>query len=186
MKKYFILATLMIVLVIGCVPSIHPLYDEKTLYYTDALLGKWQGLDDDEQYWTFEKYGEKSYKLMMEQEGEITYLEAHLVKLEDEFYIDLQPIEDLPYKNDFYNMHFLPVHTFARFKLDPTGSFTLEFINYNRLQDLLEKGKIRVKHEKVDDDYYVLTASTKELQAFIIKYSSDAKAFEDASEFSKM
>ena len=47
-----------------------------------------------------------------------------------------------------------------------------------------------VKHEKVDDDHIVLTASTKELQKFILKYGTDKKAElfkdKDAREFHRV
>jgi hypothetical protein len=47
---------------------------------------------------------------------------------------------------------------------------------------LLDENKIRIRHEKIYDsdidmNSYLLTASTEELQKFIIKYGNDPLAF---------
>ena len=51
------------------------------------------------------------------------------------------------------------------------------------LADLLKNNKIRISHEtihkKYQDDSYILTASTDELQKFLIKYGNDPNAFVD-------
>ena len=40
------------------------------------------------------------------------------------------------------------------------------------------KKKIRIKHETYADDNIVITASTSELQQYLIKYSDEPEAYE--------
>ena len=56
------------------------------------------------------------------------------------------------------DMHLFPVHTFAKVNI--------------------EQNKIKISHEKSGQNI-ILTASTGELQKFVVKYGSDEDAFFD-------
>jgi hypothetical protein len=81
--------------------------------------------------------------------------------------------------NDSYQYHLLPVHTFMR--LEPIGS-TLKMapMNPEWIDDLLEDDPDAIGHER-QEDRVVLTASPKELQAFVIKHESTPDAFGELS-----
>ena len=53
------------------------------------------------------------------------------------------------------------------------------------LEDLFKQRKIRIKHEVIKDDEILLTASSKDLQKFVLKYEEEKKAYKDGDEYIK-
>jgi hypothetical protein len=155
-------------LMAGCLPSLHPLYNDKTLIFKDELIGKWMG-DDSE--WRFSRAGEKEYELRIrDDEKEIGRFSAHLIEIKGLMFIDLfpddEPLEDL---DDFYKIHLLPVHTFMKVdQINP--NLQLRMIDYEKVGKMIENDPNIIKHEVVDDDRVVLTASTEELQNFVVEH----------------
>jgi hypothetical protein len=47
-------------------------------------------------------------------------------------------------------------------------------------EKIIEHDPNAVRHEMVEDDGFVLTASTRELQTFVLKYADDERLFTDA------
>ncbi|MFH1717444.1 MAG: hypothetical protein ABIF19_08850 [Planctomycetota bacterium] len=176
------------VLLGGCVPviSLHSLYTEKDVMFEEKLLGVW-AQDSNETTWQFTRAEEpnNAYKLIFsDEEGKKGSFIAHLVKLQNRLFLDVYPSElpwepNDPDKIDWpYNSLFLiPAHTFLKIdSIEPTLKMriTLE----SKMEELLKENPGAVKHTFVGDRL-VLTASTKELQAFILKYADDARVFTD-------
>jgi hypothetical protein len=74
-------------------------------------------------------------------------------------------------------MHVIPAHSFIRISLEGhvlrLGFFDLEWLKKN-----IEENKVSIKHER-RDDMIVLTASTKELQEFVLLHWEEAFKFEE-------
>lgn len=77
----------------------------------------------------------------------------------------------------------------ARIHITSSKQLSIEWLNEEWLAELFEQNKIRIQHEVVydgevkdDNKMYILTASTDELQKFILKYGSDPNAFTGKSE----
>ena len=104
------------VLVVGCVPSIHPLYTEGDLVFEPALVGLWAEEDDDDR-WVFRKSGELEYELTITEDGTPGDFEARLLQLGSHRFLDLYP-EEPPLENGFYTFHLLPIHTFYKFQIE--------------------------------------------------------------------
>ena len=162
-KSIFYCAAL---LMAGCLPSLHPLYNDKTLIFKEELIGKWM---EDDSVWQFSRAGEKEYELRIrDDEKEIGRFSAHLVEIKGLMFLDLfpddKPLEDL---DDFYKIHILPVHTFM--KVDQISpNLRLRMVDYDEVKEMIESNPNVIKHEVVDDDRIVLTASTEELQNFVV------------------
>jgi len=82
MKKIRYGISLVLLVLLGCVPSLHELYTDDTLIFDPAIAGKWQ--QEDETVWEFvpdEKA--KSYQLTIhEKDAPKSKLVAHLVDLD--------------------------------------------------------------------------------------------------------
>lgn len=181
------------VLSLSCVLSIHPLYTEKDLIAEPKLEGTWTDKEGKE-LWTFEKAGEKSYKLTVvqkEKSGESSEksgaeesvkFDAHLVKLGNYVFMDLYPQEP-EIKNDFYKWHLLPVHSFSRIWIEQ-DIVKISMLSIDWFKKMIEKKKIKIAYEKIDNDEnrFVLTAPTEKLQKFILKYAEDSEAFPEPAE----
>ena len=159
---------LLVLLLAGCLPSLHQLYTDETLVFEEGLVGKWR--TDESGTWQFRQAGEKEYELKIyETEEELGRFKAHLVKIKGMMFLDLYPdsehINDL---DDFYKLHLLAVHTFMKVdSIEP--SLRLRIIDYDEVTDILEDDPDAIKHEVVDERI-VLTATTEQLQEFVVEH----------------
>jgi hypothetical protein len=193
--KNILLIIAIALLVSGClVKSLHPFYKESDVIFDPSLVGTW--LDNDSAKWIIEqsvvkKFTEESkpqnsYKISFYDKDEVSEFETHMFKLNNQLYVDFIPSSiKLP---ELAGYHFVPTHSIAKVSI-ANDEITLKWFNETWLASLFEKNKIRISHETIpdenDDDTYVLTASTEELQKFIIKYGNDPAAFKDNSDKSK-
>jgi len=159
---------LLVLLLAGCLPSLHQLYTDETLVFEEGLVGKWRA--DESGTWQFRQAGEKEYELRIyETEEELGRFEAHLVKIKGMMFLDLYPdsefVKDL---DDFYKWHLLAVHTFMKVdSIEP--SLRLRIIDFDKVEDILEDNPDAIKHEVVDERI-VLTAKTGQLQEFVVAH----------------
>jgi len=180
----------------GCVPviSLHPLYTEKDVILDKKLYGTWiDRSGDSKTRWEFKGTDEpkNAYQLIFtDEDGKKGSFAARLVKLQNRLFLDIFP-SDLPWESEDpnkmdrpYNSLFLiPAHAFIKVdSIEPR--LKLRLILESNLEKLLEENPNAVKHTNVGDRL-VLTASTKELQEFIIKYADDERVFTDQVSLSR-
>ena len=174
----------------GCVPviSLHPLYTEKDIVLDKKLYGTWvDNSSDPNTTWEFKSIDEpkNAYKLIFaDEEGMKGSFVAHLVKLQNRLFLDIFPSElpwepEDPNKIDWpYNTLFLiPAHTFVKVdSIEP--QLKLRLTLESKMEELLKENPSAAEHTSVGDRL-VLTGSTKELQAFVLKYADDERVFTD-------
>lgn len=183
MKKHIILFFSLFALLQSCIPSLHPLYTPETLAFEPALLGTWK---DNEGVYTFKEGKGKSYILSYIEEGEEVAYRVHLVKLGDQYFFDFytnKAADDIAMGLSIAG--FVPTHTFAKVKWADNKLEIRHFAEGEWLEELFEQRRIRIKHEVIDNEIIVLTASPKELQQFFLKYADDPKAFTESSVWEK-
>jgi hypothetical protein len=178
------------VLLGGCVPvlSLNPLYTHNDVVPEKKLLGVW--VDDPNKpdtTWEFSNMEEpnNAYKLIFsDKEGKKGSFVAHVVKLQSRLFLDVYPSE-LPWETTDpnkmvwpYNSFFLiPAHTFLRIdSVEP--QLKMQLMLESKVKELLTEKPEIVKHTFAGERL-VLTAPTKELQAFILKYADDERVFTD-------
>jgi len=180
---------LLVLLLGGCLPSLHQLYTDETLIFEEGLIGKWRA--DEDAIWQFREAGEKEYQLRIyEAEGELGRFEAHLVKIKGTMFLDLYPdSEHMKDLDDFYKYHILAVHTFMKVdQIEP--NLQLRMMDYDEVEDMLEDDPDAIKHEVVDERI-VLTATTEQLQEFVIAhvetiFGDDSNDTDDASDMIRL
>jgi hypothetical protein len=165
----------------GCFTlSIHPLYFEKDLIFNPDLAGIWspeKPPQEATETWTFLPQDDKAYRLVIrEDDGDEGYFEARMLRLGKHIFLDFYP-EEPEGTNEFLMNHVIPAHSFMRISLEG-HVLKMAFCDYTWLEENIEAKKIRIKHE-TRDDMIVLTASTKELQDFVLKHLEEAFVFED-------
>ena len=162
---------------VGCVPSLHSLYTDEDVIFNPNLVGLWAEESSSES-WCFSKYDEKSYCLVYTDcDGKKGEFLVHLVSIEGNMFLDLYPSDpDLPY-SAFYQVHLIPAHTFIFVKqIEPT--LQMAIMHPDGLEQLLDKDPNAIQCEKIEDKI-LLTASAKELQAFLVKNIKTDKFFMD-------
>jgi hypothetical protein len=194
--KNVILFSLMIFLMTGCfVKSLHPFYKENEVLFKKELLGTWTGADSS--LWKIEQATRSAglfkpslpanaYLISYTDKKGTAKFSVHLFKLGNRLFLDFYP-EEVESNNDLMASHLVPMHTVARVDLDP-DKMVIQWYNEEWLIGLFKQNKIRIAHEKVpyendnvrDDNFQVvLTASTDDLQKFMLKYSEDPDAFKN-------
>jgi len=186
-KKFFFY--LLAALLCGCVPvmSLHPLFNEKDVVFDKKLLGTW--VDDPNSpktTWEFKRAdtNDNAYQLIFsDEEGKKGLFVAHLVKLKDKLFLDICPApweQQDPNKIEWaYNTLFLiPAHTFIKINyIEP--QLKMLRTDDEKMREFLKADPNAVKHTLLEDKP-VLTASTNELQAFVLKYADDSRVFTEA------
>jgi hypothetical protein len=166
----------------GCIVlSIHPLHTKETVVFKSELIGSWYNEEEKSQL-VFEKSEENSYLLTYTEKRSSGKFKVYVIQLHDALILDLYP-EDLSDMNEFYRIHFMPMHSFARIWMEQ-DKIRFSILSYKWLKDSLEQKKIKIKYE-LEDDVYILTASTSELQKFIMKYVNSAEAFPEPLPFTR-
>jgi len=182
MRKYVAVAAVVLLLA-GCVRTLHPLYTKKDLTFDPALVGVWEPRDPDkEERWDFRKAGEKAYTLIHTDENDRKgKLEAHLLELEGHRFLDLSA--DEPEETNVLQALVLqPVHMFMKVEsIEPR--LKLVIMNPGWLEDHLEEHPDALKHEDPEEGPGLVTASTKELQKFVLKHLDNEEAWGDPLEF---
>jgi hypothetical protein len=173
-----------------------------TLVFDELLIGTGvENPHDSNSTWEFTRVGQaeadklpdvlkedsdKVYHLSLsDPEGRKGSFFACLVKLGSNLFMDVFPDvlpsgQDDPEKTElFYNaFFFVRAHTFVKVNL--SGSrLSLWLTNDDKMNDLLERQPTPIAFESVEDRP-ILTASTKDLQAFASKYANDDLVFTDA------
>ena len=161
----------------GCVPSLHSLYTGKDVIFDDGLLGDWaEAKADSKGTLTFSKGDEGSYKVVSSDGKDTSTLSGHLVKLADKRFLDLTADS----AEDCHTL-VIPVHMW--FLISQTGEkLQMRDFSDGWLGDLLKKQPAALQHEIVDKDL-VLTASTRELQSFIITHANTKAAFDEPVDY---
>jgi hypothetical protein len=205
MRTKTLLFYLLAALLGGCVPlfSLHPLYTEKDVVFKQELVGVWADPNEPEGTWEFKRNGESkdAYQLIVhlvddddDSDDAKGLFDAHLVNLKGQLFLDVFPAEEgveqtleilgqaaKDPNNKVWAINFLfftvPVHTFI--KVDFTEStLKMQLTDDDLMKKLLEQDPNAVKHVVLDEDRFILTASTKELQEFVMKYADGDKLFE--------
>jgi hypothetical protein len=199
----------------GCfLKSVHPLVKPSDSISIPGLEGTWEE-EDSRWTFIRSAEGNEQLKAIMEDidlsydgPGYLTLIESiegtridsmlfrsTFVKLNGEIYMDLYPLSlvssPAQYKNQglfaattFIDFHLVPVHTFSKIKKSDNELDILLFKD-SWINDLIEKDRVRVKHEKTEDGV-LLTASTDELQKFVKKYGGMEEAYDSPASLKKI
>ncbi|MEZ6097739.1 MAG: hypothetical protein R3E01_02085 [Pirellulaceae bacterium] len=197
-----IVAVIAAILLAGCVRSLHPIYTSSDVVFNKELIGTWKQ-SDQETTWQFteskDDERDRAFRLVVtDDKGRPGTFLAHLVKLDDELFLDLFPIAPQVANNGFYKFHFQRVHTFLRFGLGGQN-LTLAPMNPDWLEKHLQEHPDALSHTNVTPSGHVptgkeenaaerllLTASTAQLQRFLRKYADTEGAFGDPIELKKI
>jgi hypothetical protein len=188
--RLLFLAALLFVFISGCmVFSFYPLYTEEDLFPNDLLVGEW--VDSDSAIWKFdfnykgkrlpENRDSTAFILQIKEKGNPDFDKAsfiiHLIKLEGTYFLDFYLENYLETEQlTFFDMHLLPVHSFAKLELNG-DSAKMNWFSPEWLEELIKQNRIRIHHEN-NGNHILLTAKPHELQKFVVKYVNSEDAFE--------
>jgi hypothetical protein len=175
---------------------LHPIFTTKDITYESKLLGRWKtenqgtkgfavitNLSADNSIELPEKISaikQNGYLISyQDEEGNATaqYI-AFLVRIGKHLYFDYFPADKRDKTGDeYFALHFVKMHTSYRVDISKDGSFELSQLDESYVTKLINEKKIRISHEKEANGNIVITASTDELQQYIIKYGDEPGAY---------
>jgi hypothetical protein len=176
----------------GCVIwSFYPLYTEKDLFENDILTGTWT--DGDSLQWKLEHpesgnpkvTDKKTYELhLTDYDKKETIYKVNIIQLEGIYFLDFYISElagannsDSDAKLSYWNLHVIPVHTFAKLTV-ANNTLQINWFDGEWLKEQIEAKKIKIAHEK-NEEILLLTARTADLQQLVVKHANNEKAFKE-------
>ncbi len=173
-----LIGVFLLILSAGCVRLLHPLYTEQDVIFDPRLVGVWS-TENPRETMEFSKRGETDYQLTYTDDGKSGKFVVHLLRIDGKLFLDLLPQQERePNQNDFYESHFLPVHSLIHIKqIEPT--FQMRVPQLDWLHEFLKDNPKAIRHEKIGPQI-ILTASTKELQTFWLKHLDTKDAFQES------
>lgn len=173
----------------GCmVFSFYPLYRQEDLFANDLLVGEW--LEEDSASWQFDFYyrGEEhlpenrdstSFLLHIKdpdcKEARQASFRVHIIRLAGHYFLDFFLEEYFCDDVDLFDLHLMPVHSFARLDLQDSSA-VIRWFDPDWLEDLFKKKREQISFQD-NGDSFLLTAKTEELQKFVAKHANNPKAF---------
>ncbi len=166
-RKSLFASLVALTLLVGCIPSLNPVYLPEDLVTDPRVVGTWRQ-PADKATWVFTEREGKSYGLLYtDNQGRQGRFVAHLAKIEGELFLDLFPEEFNGRANSVYTFHYVPIHTIYLVREIGT-SLELAAIDLQWLENELGKEPASIQSSTVSGRH-LITASTKEVREFVVK-----------------
>jgi hypothetical protein len=132
-------------------------------------------------------YYEKSYVFSFIKSDVTYFMLANFIRLNNELYADIYPLEmvntDASDKKEIKEYDgesgYTSAHTFAKVIFSGNNSLELKFLSGKFISGQIGKGRVSIKNEKDElSGAILITASTEELQRFIVKYGRDERLYD--------
>ncbi len=157
-------------LLIGCVPSLNPVYTQQDLIFDPEVVGVWtQGKEKEKSIWNFTSIDDKKYRLVYtDVDGKQGVFVAHLAEIDGLRFLDLYPENIESDTSGFYKFHLVPIHTIYLVK-NAGPSLELAAIDYRWLDKLLTDNPETIQFATFQNRK-LITAPTKDVQEFVLRH----------------
>lgn len=174
---------LLATMVAGCVRTIQPVLKDGQLKLDDSLVGKWVAKDGKESIAIQPPApNTKTYRILYhDKDGKQAALLGRLGKVGDIMVIELHADNPVPDASTAYKAHLLPVYSFLVVH-QTTPDLVVSFMDQDWLKKYLVDHPDELKVIPNIDDQ-VVTSSTDELQAFLLRHYKDPGALSEEGVF---
>ncbi|HEY6503646.1 MAG TPA: hypothetical protein VIZ28_06685 [Chitinophagaceae bacterium] len=201
MKKSLLVLFGFLLLIIfnSCLSTLYPFFTEKDVVFNSAIIGEWRytarsgkgsilfeaipNAKLSELAPGIRKIAGKGYlATWIDSAGSVdSKYFVFLVRIGNSLYMDHYPAE-MDYEKpveDIFKQHHLKKHSCYRIDIRNNDGFEMKLLERSFLDDLIAKNQIRIHYEEkgVYDNKTIITAPTEELQAYVLKYGDNPKAY---------
>ena len=164
-------------LLVGCVPSLQPIFEPEDVVFDPKLIGEWKS-HDDKDTWSFTRHKGNTYRfLYTDSDGKKGAFDAHLVEFNGMRFMDVAPTRDQIRGNDFYKAYLYPLHTFFRVGELTDTTMVLSAMDMEWLEKYLQQHPQALDHQIIDESVFI-TAKPKDIQAFLARIGDKKQAYE--------
>ena len=128
-----------------------------------------------------------THKELEDGDTTVSYLLVHMTEIGGEMYLDFVPFpKGDKRRQGAFAANYISGHTFAKVGFE-NGKLSIRMFDGEFIKNLVKSRKMRLRHERLGiDGDIVLTASTRELRAFIDKYGNNTEMFDEAQVFAQL
>ncbi len=176
------------------VKSLNPFYTKKSISFDQRFVGEWT--DYKKGNWTvipfkdeftkenpiekmknedIQLYNEykNSYYIQRNYQGEEALFIATPFNVNNQTFLDFYPLE---YQDDINNLlqkHLIYTHSLVKYDVTESGEIEIKWLDEKKVESLFKNKKIKIEHKRIGvlKENFLLTASSKELNKFIEKYT---------------
>lgn len=176
------------------VKSLNPFYTKKSISFDERFIGEWT--DSKKGTWVvipfkdeitkenpiekmknedIQLYNEykNSYYIQRNYQGEEALFIATPFNINNQTFLDFYPLE---YQDDINNLlqkHLIYTHSLVKYDVTESGEIDIKWLDEKKVESLFKNKKIKIEHKKIGvlKEKFLLTASSKELNKFIEKYT---------------
>ncbi len=175
-----------LVMLAGCIPlSLNPIYTDDVLVNDPRLEGVWG--EDASESWTIAPAEDRAYTFTVRDDEEISEYTGRLIRLKDDYFLDLE-VKSIPgYPDDLLTMQLVPAHTFFKVVFTDTG-VRLDMLNMDWLTERCDRGRMRAPYARVEafDNAPVFTGSPKRMQRFLRRWAHVEEAWSPGDEIKRL
>jgi hypothetical protein len=182
-SRHLLAAFLLVPFFTGCVRTFQPiLKDEQVAAVDKAMLGRWVSKDGNESAVVTPAEKENTYRLVYtEKEGKKGTLLVRIGKVGDLTLAELRADDPAPEANDIYKYHLMPVYSFLIVhKTDP--QLVISMMPQDWLKKYLDGHPNELQTVQRDDNL-IVTSSTADFQAFLLRHYKDEGAIGEPEVF---
>lgn len=193
-RKTLLIATCILFLSSCVVKSLNPFYTKKSISFDQRFVGEWT--DSKKGTWTvipfkdeitkenpiekmknedIQLYNEykNSYYIQRNYQGEKALFIATPFNINNQTFLDFYPLE---YQDDINNLlqkHLIYTHSLVKYDVTESGEIEIKWLDEKKVESLFKNKKIKIEHKRIGvlKENFLLTASSKELNKFIEKYT---------------
>lgn len=172
----------LLILVGGCIRSLNPVLKDEQVVADNNVVGSWISTDKDRMSLEIIVCGDKQYHVTLrEKDGKTGWFVMRLGQVGDLRIAEFAPT-DHDEVADIYRAQLLPLHSF--FWVQQTSpTLQARTMNPDWLKDYLQEHPTELAVAGEKSDQRIITATTDELQKFILAHYKDEKAFGETIEF---
>jgi hypothetical protein len=193
------------ILLSSCLSTFYPFFTEEDIVFNSSLIGEWgYSVEGKKRSITFEpippkrlpelapgirKLADRGYLLTWKDSFNTAYSNdfVFLARIGKNFYLDLYPAETALAKKlpEAFKAHRLKTHACYRLDIKNANQIEMKRLDAGFLDELIRKKRIRIHYEETGSPDYsrYITASTKELQNYLIKYGDNPAAYNKSNSF---
>jgi hypothetical protein len=179
-----LLATVILVLLGGCVRSLGPVLKDDQVVTDNAVVGHWASTSDENQFMEISAAADKTYSVVYhDKDGKTGNFTLRLGKVGDLTIAEISPAQpDMPDTADVYRAHLQPVYSFY-WLTQTKPSLRGRTFKPDWFKQYVAAHPEELKVASAKDDLPLVTAPSDELQAFILRHYKDQDAITDEVTF---